>query len=98
MWAEELLMIEKMVTSLQNPSAHISGKLPTYLEKPPPSEKNARFGREKRSKIMPIFLYGLVTYITAIFLKKMAEIGQSYPQQCQKDFTPAYMVLPPPTR
>jgi hypothetical protein len=55
MWAEELLMIEQIFTSLQNPSAHISGKLPTYLEKPPPSEKNARFGREKRSEIIPIF-------------------------------------------
>ena len=67
MWAEELLMIEKMVTSLQNPSAHISGKLPTYLEKARPLEKIPVFWGEKRSEIVPNFLYGLVTYITGIF-------------------------------
>ena len=47
MWAEELLMIEKMVTSLQNPSAHISGKLPTYLEKARPLEKIPVFWGKK---------------------------------------------------
>ena len=55
MWAEELLMIEKMVTSLQNPSAHISGKLPTYLEKPPPSEKTPVLGGKKGPKLSQFF-------------------------------------------
>ena len=55
MWAEELLMIEKMVTSLQNPSAHISGKLPTYLEKARPLEKIPVFGGKKGPKLYQIF-------------------------------------------
>jgi len=71
MWAEELLMIEKMVTSFQNPSAHISGKLPTYLEKPSPSEKTPVLGGKKRSEIIPIFLYGPVTYHKSLFCKKL---------------------------
>ena len=51
MWAEELLMIEKMVTSLQNTSAHISGKLPTYLEKALPLEKIPVFRHDICQKI-----------------------------------------------
>ena len=56
MWAEELLlMIEKMVSSFQNPSAHISGKLPAYLEKHPPSKKTPVLGGKKGPKLSQIF-------------------------------------------
>ena len=85
MWAEELLMIEKMVTSLQNPSAHISGKLPTYLEKARPLEKIPFWGG-KRSKIVPNFLYGLVTYITGIFQKNNSRNWSVLPSAVPKRF------------
>ena len=55
MWAEELLMIEKMVTSFQNPSAHISGKLPTFLEKPLPIWRKLPFWRGNKVRNCPIF-------------------------------------------
>ena len=55
MWAEELLMIEKMVTSLQNPSAHISGKLSTYLEKPLPSRRTREEQEKKNAGQTPPF-------------------------------------------
>ena len=83
-------------------SAHIYGKLPTWphiWKKPTPSEENTHFWGEIKYEIVPNFLYGPVTYTTGIFfLKKLTKIGQSYPQQCRKDFTPTYMGLPPPTR
>ena len=54
--------------------------LPTYPENcphiwknPSPSEENIHFGGEIKSEIVPFFLYGLVTYMTGIFLKKIGQ-------------------------
>ena len=44
--------------------AHISGKASSL-------RKNSRFGREKRFEIIPIFLYGPVTYHKSLFRKKL---------------------------
>ena len=54
-------------------SAHISGKLPTYLEKPLPIWRKHPFWRGNKVRNCPIFLYGLVTYMTGIFLKKIGQ-------------------------
>ena len=76
MWAEELLMIEKMVTSFQNPSAHISGKLPTYLEKPSPSEKTPVLGGKKGPKLSQFFCMAPSHTIKVFFAKNWVQIDQ----------------------
>ena len=71
---------------------------PLFWKNPSPSEENIHFGGEIKSEIVPFFCMASSHIWQVYFLKKLAKIGQSYPQQCRKEFTPAYVGLPPPTR
>ena len=54
---------------------------PLFWKNPSPSEENIHFGGEIKSEIVPFFLYGLVTYMTGIFLKKIGQFRTLFPLQ-----------------
>ena len=58
-------------------SAHIYGKLPTYLEKARPIWRKHPFLGGNKFRNCPIFLYGPVTYTTGIFFFKKIDQNRS---------------------
>ena len=57
---------------------------PLFWKNPSPSEENIHFGGEIKSEIVPFFLYGLVTYMTGIFLKKIGQNRSVLPSAVPK--------------
>jgi hypothetical protein len=60
----------KLFITLQKPFCPLFRKIAHFSGKSPPSEKNTRFGAEKKSEIVPFFLHGPVTYPKCLFWKK----------------------------
>ena len=61
---------------------------PLFWKNPSPSEENIHFGGEIKSEIVPFFLYGLVTYMTGIFLKKIGQNRSVLPSAVPKRIYP----------
>ena len=72
MWAIFQRCGQKSFCTLRSVKLFISLQKPfcPLIRKKPPLWKNTRFGAEKKSEIVPTFLYGPVTYPKCLFCKK----------------------------
>ena len=87
-----ILSLQQLFCPHFSDSAHIFQKVtPSLKKRPILGLKN--FGMVPKKNLWPPHMYKWY-----IFKKKLAKIGQFYPQHWRKESSGAYMGLPPPTR
>ena len=69
-------MIVKLFISSQKPFCPLFRKIAHFSGKSPPSEKNTRFGAEKKSEIVPFFYMARSHILNVFFGKNRVQIGQ----------------------